>query len=300
MTTQTQIQKTDKYATIKQALEANKAAMAGVVPSYLDADRLLSLALLSVRKTPALQECPVSTLLGCVVEASRLGLEIGGSLGQAYLVPFKEKGQPMAQMIIGYRGYVELMRRGGEVSTIRAVVVHQKDHFHLREGLEQVIDHQPYLEGDPGPLRFVYAVAKFAKSGDYQAVFMTKAEVDATKARSRASASGPWQTDYEEMAKKTAIRRLAKLMPLTVQAMEAIEEDDARAYDVDGEAVEAQPEAPATQAGVKASMAAKRTRRLQIQENTVGGVTGIEFHAAEPEHAPPPSEPPPDVVLPKP
>ena len=214
----TQIQKPDAYLSIKTALEKNKQAMAEVIPSYLSPDRLLSLALLSIRKTPALQECPVSTLLGCVVEASRLGLELGGALGQAYLIPFKEKGQPMAQMVIGYRGFVELMRRSGDVSSIRAVVVHQRDHFSLREGLEQVIDHVPCLEGDPGPLRFVYAVAKFSKSGDYQAVFLTKAEVDATKARSRSGQFGPWVTDYEEMAKKTAVRRLAKLMRLTAAA----------------------------------------------------------------------------------
>lgn len=297
MTTTTMQKAPDKYMSIKQALEANKAAMAGVVPSYLDAERLLSLALLSIRKTPALQECPVSTLLACVVEASRLGLELGGSLGQAYLVPFKEKGQPMAQMIIGYRGFVELMRRGGQVSTIRAVVVHQKDHFALREGLEQVIDHVPYLDGDPGPLRFVYAVAKFAKSGDYQAVFMTRAEVDATKARSRAGTSSPWQTDYEEMAKKTAVRRLAKLMPLTVEAAEAIERDDETAYDIDSTATEAAVESSqALSASVKASMAAKRARKLPIHDNT--GAVEDAITSSEPEPVPLPSEPPPEVVLP--
>ena len=273
----TQIQKPDAYLSIKTALEKNKQAMAEVIPSYLSPDRLLSLALLSIRKTPALQECPVSTLLGCVVEASRLGLELGGARGQAYLIPFKEKGQPMAQMVIGYRGFVELMRRSGDVSSIRAVVVHQRDHFSLREGLEQVIDHVPCLEGDPGPLRFVYAVAKFSKSGDYQAVFLTKAEVDATKARSRSGQFGPWVTDYEEMAKKTAVRRLAKLMPLTVEAADAIEKDDEASY-VDSTAVEVAHES--AQAGVKASMAAKRKLTIQTPEE------------------PPPGEPPADVVLP--
>lgn len=292
----TQIQKQDQYQTIKAALEKNKQAMAEVIPSYLSPDRLLSLALLSIRKTPALQECPISTLLGCVVEASRLGLELGGSLGQAYLVPFREKGQPMAQMIIGYRGFVELMRRSGDVSSIRAVIVHQRDHFTLREGLEQVIDHVPYLEGDPGPMRFVYAVAKFSRSGDYQAVFMTKAEVDTVRARSRAGASGPWSTDYEEMAKKTAVRRLAKLMPLTVEAAEAIERDDESNYDVDSTAVEVAQES--AQASVKASIAAKRTRNLRIQESTVNGEPGIELHGElEPVPA---GEPPADVKLPTP
>lgn len=262
----TQIQKQDQYLSIKAALEKNKQAMAEVIPSYLSPDRLLSLALLSIRKTPALQECPVSTLLGCVVEASRLGLELGGALGQAYLIPFKEKGQPMAQMVIGYRGFVELMRRSGDVSSIRAVVVHQRDHFTLREGLEQVIDHVPCLEGDPGPLKFVYAVAKFSKSGDYQAVFLTRAEVESTKARSRSGQFGPWVTDYEEMAKKTAVRRLAKLMPLTVEAADAIERDDEASY-VDSSAVEVtQAALAAPDAQAAAKEAVRKTRALTIQE----------------------------------
>lgn len=285
-----QTPETVRYLSIKAALEQNKASMAEVIPSHLSPERLLSLALLSIRKTPKLQECAVSTLLGCVVESSRLGLELGGSLGQAYLIPYTVKGVPTVQMIIGYRGYVELMRRGGQVSTIRAVVVHQKDHFELREGLEQVIDHRPYLQGDAGPMKFVYAVAKFARSGDYQAVFLTKAEVDAVRSRSRASADGPWVTDYEEMAKKTAVRRLAKLMPLSVEAAEAIEQDDERSYDIESTAVEVASEVSTQAPAAKARMAAKRERPLTIQN---GDTTQRPF---ETEYVP--SEPPPDVVLP--
>lgn len=286
-----QTPETVRYLSIKAALEQNKASMAEVIPSHLSPERLLSLALLSIRKTPKLQECAVSTLLGCVVESSRLGLELGGSLGQAYLIPYTVKGVPTVQMIIGYRGYVELMRRGGQVSTIRAVVVHQKDHFELREGLEQVIDHRPYLQGDAGPMKFVYAVAKFARSGDYQAVFLTKAEVDAVRSRSRASADGPWVTDYEEMAKKTAVRRLAKLMPLSVEAAEAIEQDDERSYDIESTAVEVASEVSTQAPAAKARMAAKRERPLTIQN---GDTTQRPFETEEYV----PSEPPPDVVLP--
>jgi recombination protein RecT len=266
-------QETAKFTSIKAAMERYAPQIAEVVPSYLSADRLLRLALSSIRKDSKLLDCPVSSLLSCVVEASRLGLEIGGALGQAYLVPFKG----VATLMIGYRGYVELMRRGGTVSTIRAVVVFAKDHFELREGLEQVIDHRPFLTGDPGALRFVYAVAKFAQSGDYQAVFLTRAEVDSARARSASGQFGPWVTDYNEMAKKTAVRRLAKLMPLTVEAAEAIERDDESSY-VDSTAVEVAQETASVSASVKKQMAEKR--KHVINEEPSG------------------AEPPDDVVLP--
>lgn len=273
-----------KYLSVKAALEASKGAMAEVIPKHLDAERLLNLSLLSVRKTPALLDCPVSTLLGCVVEASRLGLEIGGSLGHAYLVPFKDKGQPTCQMMLGYRGFVELMRRGGKISTIRAVVVHEKDEFSVTEGIDFTIVHKPCLADDPGPMTHVYAVAKFAGTGDYQAVWMTKAAVDKIRARSRAGASGPWVTDYEEMAKKTAVRRLAKLSPLTVEAMEAIDADDSKSFDVESTATEVASEVTQPPSA-KEKLAAKR--KLVIQEPPAPQMEAGNV-----------VEPPDDVVLP--
>lgn len=265
------------FDTIKDVFMRSASAIADVVPSHLTAERLLKLALSAIKKDEKLMACAASSLLGCVVEASRLGLEIGGPLGHAYLVPFKGS----ATLIIGYRGFVELMRRGGQVSTVRAVVVHEKDHFELREGLEQVIDHRPYLLGDAGPMKFVYAVAKFAQSGDYQAVFLTKAEVETARKRSATGSfdRSPWATDYEEMAKKTAVRRLAKLMPLTIEAADAIEKDDEASY-VDSTAVEVAQDTASTAASVKKQLAAKR---LVIQPEATEAVAG---------------EPPPDVVLP--
>lgn len=274
-----QIQKAEEnrqYMTIKQALEASRSAIEEVIPKAVSSERLLNLALLSIRKTPALQKCAISSLLGAVVEATRLGLELGGSLGHAHLVPYGSE----ATMIIGYRGFVELMRRGGHVTTIRAVVVHAKDVFEVTEGLEQTITHRPHLDGDPGELRYVYAVAKFAGTGDYQAVWMSKAEVDKVKARSRASASGPWVTDYEEMAKKTVVRRLAKLMPLSIEAAEAIERDDETAYDVEATAEVAQ-EVTRVSPGMamKAKLAERRKLNVDAQRT--------------PDPSPPRSEPPP-------
>lgn len=276
-----------KFGTIKTFIESRKDALAVLIPKHLSADRLMKVALNSIHKTPLLQECTPSSLLGCVITAAELGLEPGGALGHAYLVPFKEQ----CTLIIGYRGFVDLMRRSGQLSTIRAVVVRERDEFTIKEGLEQVIEHRPFLRGDPGPLRFVYAVAKL-KDGSYQADFMTRAQVEAVKARSHSSNNGPWVTDYEEMAKKTVIRRIAKLLPLSPETRDAVEKDDEDYIDaeVTSSVVE---DAVSVSDSVKAKIAAKR-KTLLIQDGTQADTV---TETPEPESVPY-GEPPDDVVLP--
>ena len=285
--TQTQQVEPKRFSDIRSFIESRRDALAALIPKHLSADRLMKVALNSIHKTPKLQECSTSSLMGCIITAAELGLEPGGALGHAYLVPFK--GQ--CTLIIGYRGFVDLMRRSGQLSTIRAVVVHEKDEFTIKEGPEQVIEHRPFLTGDPGLLRFVYAVAKL-KDGSYQADFMTRAQVDAIKARSRSSSDGPWVTDYEEMAKKTVIRRIAKLLPLSPETRDAVEKDDEDYIDaeVTSSVVE---EAVSVTDSVKAKMAARR-KTLVIQDGTQ---TPAVAETPEPESVPY-GEPPDDVVLP--
>lgn len=227
------IQKKDTTATLADLLRQKKDSIAQLVPEHLAPERLMRVAVNCVSKTPDLQMCSVQSLLHCVLAAAELGLEPGGALGQFYLVPFKGVATP----IIGYRGLLELARRSGQISSIRAVVVYAKDTFKLTEGIEQTIVHERHLGGDPGPLVYVYAVAKL-KDGSVQVEVMSKAQVDAIRARSR-SGSGersPWNTDYEEMAKKTVFRRLAKWLPLSSERFEKALELDNGDY-VDGEVV---------------------------------------------------------------
>lgn len=220
--------------TLASFLEARREALAQVVPKHLTVDRLLKVALNSVAKSEQLKKCSMTSILQCVITCAELGLEPGGALGGAYLVPFKGT----ATLVIGYRGYVDLMRRSGLISTIKAKVVHARDRFRYSEGLETVLEHEPYLDGDPGPLRFVYCVIQL-KDGGVQVEVMSAAEVnvirDASLARAWDPRKSPWNTNYEEMAKKTVIRRGAKLAPMSSELARAMEAED-EPY-IDGEVV---------------------------------------------------------------
>ncbi len=248
----TAIQKPSTTATLRDMLEQRRDSIAQLIPKHLSADRLMKVALNCVSKTPTLQLCTPLSLLQCVITAAELGLEPGGALGHAYLVPFKQT----ATLVIGYRGFIQLMRNTRQLSSIRAVVVHEKDVFKMREGIEQTIKHEPFLDGDSGPLRYVYCVAKL-KDGSVQIEVMTRAQIEAIRARSRSGSNGPWVTDYEEMAKKTVVRRIAKYLPLSAEVEKAIEHDNGDF--VEGELVGG--EAQAIGAPVAAELAAQKAKK---------------------------------------
>lgn len=210
--------------TLKTYLEAMTSTFAKLLPEWLSAEKLIKVALNCVSRTPALAQCDMVSIAQCVATCAELGLMPGGALGGAYLVPYKTT----CTLVIGYRGMVDLMRRSGELEAIDARVVHERDEFRWREGLVRELVHVPCLEVDPGPMRLVYCILRF-RGGATQVEVMSRAQVDAIRARSRASGSGPWVTDYEEMAKKTVVRRAAKLAPMSSELARAIEaeEDDA-------------------------------------------------------------------------
>lgn len=210
-----------KAESIRVMLEKAKPQLSLALPRHLSADRLLRISMTSVRRTPTLLACNPQSLLGAIMQAAQLGLEPDGVLGMSYLVPFKDE----VQLIVGFKGLLDLARRSGQISTIAARVVHQRDQFEFSYGLEDKLAHIPSREQDPGELIAVYAIAKL-KDGGTQVDVMTKREIDAIREQSRASTNGPWVTHYEEMAKKTILRRLCKMLPASVELARAVALDE--------------------------------------------------------------------------
>lgn len=211
----------EKQNNIKKLFEASKGSIAAVLPKHVTADRLMKIALAMTNKDSKLLACNPVSLLRCVVGAASLGLEPGGLLGEAYLVPFKEE----CTLIIGYKGLVRLARNSGEIKNIRARVVYKNDKFKIIQGLTEDIIHEPNLENTElkdEDIIAVYAVAEYV-NGSPQFEYMTKPQIDAIRKRSASANSGPWVTDYAEMAKKTVLRRLSKILPLSSEKAEAFQ-----------------------------------------------------------------------------
>ncbi len=203
-----------------------KAEIMKALPRHMTADKLIRVAMTSIQRSPKLLDCSQQSLLACIMTCAALGLEPDQFLGQAYLVPFwNEKKKCMeAQLIPGYRGYIALARRTGEVQSVSAQVVYYNDHFDLQYGLNEKLDHSP-AEGDRGDVKGAYVIFRY-KDGSYSFDYMPKADIDAIRKRSKSADSGPWVTDYGEMAKKTVIKRHAKLAPLSVEFQQAVALED--------------------------------------------------------------------------
>lgn len=213
--------------TVGLFLVKNKARIANALPSNLTPDRMLSIVMTEIRKVPALAECDQASLFGAVIQASQLGLEIGSHLGHCYLIPFKnkQKGITECQFIVGYRGMIDLARRSGQIISLQAHAVYENDEFDFAYGLEERLDHVP-ARSDKGDMIAVYAVAKLV-GGGHQIEVMWKSDVDLV-----AKSFGPWKDHYEEMAKKTVIRRLFKYLPVSIELQTAVSQDEKAESDV--------------------------------------------------------------------
>jgi recombination protein RecT len=214
-----------------------KQQMSLCLPKHVTADRLARVALTEVRKNPKLGEADQSSFLGAIMQCAALGIEPGGALGHAYLLPFenKRKGTTEVQFILGYKGMLDLSRRSGQILSIESRAVHQADHFSVSMGLNPDLQHVPNWDADDrGDLRFVYAVAKL-KDGGTQFEVMSRKEVERIRNESQGyktairfgRTDNPWISHFEEMAKKTVMRKLFKWLPISIELATAIHQDEA-------------------------------------------------------------------------
>lgn len=223
-----------KLAPIREALAKAQSHFAMALPAtvakYLTPERLTKIALAACSREPKLLQCTPESVLRSVMESASLGLEpSGGVLGMAYLVPYRNNktNTSEATLIVGWRGLIALARRSGQIDDIEAHVVHERDTFVYRKGLNQALDHEPFLGDDPGEVTAAYAIAYIKGSARPHVEVMSAAEIIRIRDRSRAKDSGPWKTDHEEMCRKTVIRRLCKYLPMSSELVRAMETEDA-------------------------------------------------------------------------
>jgi len=210
-----------------------KEQMALALPKHVTAERLARIALTEVRKNPKLLTCDQVSFMGAIMQCCQLGLEPGGALGHAYLIPFENraKGITECQFVVGYRGMIDLARRSGQILSLSARVVHLGDQFRFSYGLNETIEHVP--GPDAGPMTHVYAVAKL-KDGGQQFEVMTRADVEEVRNGSHGYKAAvkygkkdhPWMTNFDEMARKTVTRRLFKWLPVSVELATAVSLDE--------------------------------------------------------------------------
>jgi recombination protein RecT len=186
------------------------------LPKGRNVDQEISSVIATVAASIPLQRCTSESIALAAYDAATLGLPVN-KLGLAYLVPFGQE----AKLQIGYRGYIQLVIESGFVLDVNAECVYSKDKFKYILGSNPSIFHEPNL-GQRGNFIAVYAIARLS-NGLLKHVVMSKEQVEHIKSKSKSSSNGPWVTDYDEMAKKTVIKRLCKLLPYNLPGLQKVE-----------------------------------------------------------------------------
>lgn len=218
--------------------EGARNQLAAVAAKHMNPERMMRVTANAIRVNPKLGRCEPMSFLGALMQCAALGLEPNTVLGHAYLIPFenKKKGVTEVQVIVGYKGLIDLARRSGHITSLAANIHYEDDElWDYEEGTEARLRHRPGSRG--GKKLHAYAIAKF-KDGGHAYVVLPWAQVMKTRDESQSwqtakrydkTAESPWAKHEDEMAKKTAIRALAKYLPLSIEFTQAVEIDGSNA-----------------------------------------------------------------------
>jgi recombination protein RecT len=226
--------------TLRDQIRSMEAQFALAMPKGMEAAQLVRDALTCLQQTPDLAKCSPQTVLGALMTCAQLGLRPGVSgLGHAWVLPFWDSKSKSfkAQLVIGYKGYVDLAYRSGQIATVIGRTVYEGDTFDVEYGLDDQLIHKPAMTGERSKPIAHYAIVKLANGGRSFWV-MTEDEMQAWKRRyaptNRAGqVVGPWVSDYEAMARKTCLLRLAAWMPKSTELAYAMEIDNGVRANVD-------------------------------------------------------------------
>ena len=217
----------DPRHTMQEYIRQMSGEIKKALPSIMTPERFTRIVLSAVSTNPKLAETTPQSFLAAMMTAAQLGLEPNTPLGQAYLIPYYNKRTQCneCQFQIGYKGLIDLAYRSGDVSVIQAHIVYENDSFRYSFGLEPELRHVPARD-DRGEPIYVYAVFR-TQSGGYGFDVMSIEEVRAfAQQYSKSYGAGPWQSSFEEMAKKTVLKRLLKYAPLKTDYQRCILQDE--------------------------------------------------------------------------
>ena len=219
--------KLTKNMTIADMVKVLEPEIRRALPTVLTPERFTRMALSALNNTPQLADCTPMSFIAALMNAAQLGLEPNTPLGQAFLLPYKNHGVLECQFQIGYKGLLDLAYRSGQVQVIQAQTVHEYDDFEYQYGLDSRLVHRP-SDGERGEVTYIYGLFKLTNGG-YGFEVSNKADMDAfvlKYSKSFGSSYSPWETNFEDMAKKTVIKRALKYAPVSADLQKALSMDE--------------------------------------------------------------------------
>lgn len=287
--------KAQPLMTLQKMGKGIEKSIANALPSFMrnQAPALLRALYTECQKAPKLLDATPESLFGCTIAAAQMGLMLGGALGQCYLVPFKGK----VNLIVGYKGYIQLVNRSGQTGVINAFTVYDKDQFSHEMGSSPKISHLPGKYETAADVQARKPVAFYATClTKFGATFqvMTKAEAEHHRnrfamARKGGEVVGPWVDHFDSMAMKTCIIKLCKYLPMSAELQTAIHYDE-MADNGDGvdtsflfrEALQIEDSTPETKTENLANQLAEAKARTTVPSEVAAA--GKELFPSDAEH----------------
>lgn len=226
--------------TMQQYIKSMEGEIAKALPSVITPERFTRMALSAISVNPKLGACTPKSFLGAMMNAAQLGLEPNTPLGQAYLIPFKNKGIDEVQFQVGYKGLIDLAYRSGEIAIVQAHEICKNDHLEYEYGLEPKLVHRPAMQ-DRGETIAYYAMFK-TKDGGYgfEVMSVEAIRLHAEKySQAYKTAFSPWKSNFDEMAKKTVLKKVLKYAPLKSDFVRQISADETTKVEINKDMYEA-------------------------------------------------------------
>jgi recombination protein RecT len=189
------------------------------LPEHVSPERFVRVVVTAIQSNPSLQKADRDSVLGAALKCAQDGLLPDGR--EAALVIYGGKAAYLPMIA----GILAKVRRSGELLTIGAHVVYEKDAFTYTLGDNETIEHQPFLTGPRGKPIAAYAVAHTRDGGVYREV-MSIEEINQVRNVSKAKNDGPWVSWWGEMARKTVLRRLSKRLPMSTDLQQVFQRED--------------------------------------------------------------------------
>jgi len=211
------------YQALKNTIHTMTPEFKAALPPQIPVDKFIRTTLTAISLNPELLQADRKSLLGSAMKAAQDGLLLDGR--EAAPVIFRTKEGPRVQYMPMVGGLLKKLRNSGELASISANVVYDRDQFEYELGDDERIVHKPFLSEDRGKPIAVYAIARTKDGAVYREV-MSVSDVEKVRAASRASNNGPWVNWWDEMARKTVIRRIAKRLPSSADLDQVLASDN--------------------------------------------------------------------------
>lgn len=207
-----------KQDTVRGLLKSMEGEIKNALPAYLPVEKFIRTALTAINSNPKLASCSQESLLAAIMNSAQLGLEFNTPLGEAYLIPYGNK----VNFQLGYQGLLKLAYNTGQFKRITAREVRENEDFDINYGTGE-ISHKPCLTGDSGDVIGYYAIYQ-TKDGGQDVFYFSKADAERYgRTFSQSYNSGPWKTNFDAMAKKSALIQVLKYAPKAIESQTLVQ-----------------------------------------------------------------------------